>query len=211
MSIWNLSSGRSAQEIAESGATKFETNNNFLPLPDKSYHNATVSAIAWDEYEDVKHIQITWDIVGEDSPFKNRKVFHKIKVNAEKDTARDNAIKMLIALNAIAEADLLSIANPTDDDLEEALLGVCACIKVDLWAMKDSGAYGNYVSGVDETADDLDEQDYEALMAKTLERLAKLGIDVDEPKEKDEKKASKPNRDGKAAKAGAKTERKSRF
>ena len=208
MSIWNLSSGKSAQEIAESGATKFETNNNFLPLPDKSYHNATVSAIAWDEYGDVEHIQVTWDIVGEDSPFKNRKVFHKIKVNADKDTARDNAIKMLIALNAIGGADLLSIANPTNDDLEEALLGVCACIKVDLWAMKDSGAYGNYVSGVDETADDLDEQDYEALMANTLERLAKLGIDVGEPKEKGGKKTSgKP--DQKAAKSGE--GRKSRF
>lgn len=144
--IWSLSTGESATENKD---TSFDS-NNFDPLPHNSFHNAVVADIKWDEYDDEEYINVTWQIADE-SEYKNRKVFHKIKVQAEKATTRDNAIKMLVTLNNIAEADLLSIAAPTDEDLQRELMGAVAMIKVQVWKIDDKS--GNWVSALGEAGE----------------------------------------------------------
>jgi len=146
MSIWNLSTGENATENTK----KDFDSNNFDPLPHNSFHNAVVSDIKWDEYDGDEYINVTWQIADE-GEYKNRKVFHKIKVQDQKATTRDNAIKMLVALNNIAEADLLSIAAPTDEDLQRELLGTVAMIKVQVWKIDDKS--GNWVSALGEPGD----------------------------------------------------------
>ncbi len=207
MSIWNLSNGKSAQEVAETQGASFEMNTKFMPLPDKSWHNAICTGGKWDEYEDEEFIQLDWSIIGAELPFENRKVFQKIKVNAEKDTSRDNAIKMLIALNTLAGAELLEIANPTDDDLDEAFNGTVCAIRTDLWVINDN--FGNFVGAVAEQLDEDDEalqvDTYNAQMEKTLARLKKAGIDPtdesgkDKKAGKDKKTNAKPNKSAKSS------------
>ena len=146
MSIWNLSTGENATENTK----KDFDSNNFDPLPHNSFHNAVVSDIKWDEFDGAEYINVSWQIADE-GEYKNRKVFHKIKVQEAKSTTRDNAIKMLVALNNIAEADLLSIAAPTGEDLQRELLGTVAMIKVQVWQIADKS--GNWVSALGEPGD----------------------------------------------------------
>lgn len=146
MSIWALSSGENA---AENKNTNFDS-NNFDPLPHNSHHNAVITDIKWDEFDGEEYINVSWQIADE-GEYKNRKIFHKIKVNSGKSTTRDNAVKMLVALNNIAEADLLSIATPTDEDMQRELLGTVAMIKVQVWKIDEKS--GNWVSAIGEAGE----------------------------------------------------------
>lgn len=147
MSFWNLSDNENAQETGNS----FESGGgNMDPIPAGTQVKATIDEVKWDEYQGSRFISARWNVI--DGEYKNRKVFHKIRVADDDPKKADKAKRMLAAIVTNAGGGLFKVqGEPTDQDLQQHLLHKPMACMLQVWEMdKDDGSKisGNWVSAV---------------------------------------------------------------
>lgn len=151
MTYFVTSDGKAVEAIQE-----FSTNNNFEPIPDKTEAQAYTTSISWkqpdSEFSDEnKYIEVEWVILSPEN-IKNRKIFQKIRLHDEKESRRDNAMRMMAALYTIGgKVDISKVkTEPTDADLAKAALNIKAVITIGLFTAKKDGVETkhNYISGI---------------------------------------------------------------
>lgn len=145
MDFWN---DIDDDELNSSGS--IETFAGFDVIPAKTQLVACIDSIGWKESDkEPDYIEIKWNVESPEA-YKNRKVFHKIRVKIDDQEKRIKALKMLSAIDANSGGKLrASGKNPTDDLLERCMLGKRMLIKVQVWNNENKKPSGNWVSGID--------------------------------------------------------------
>lgn len=142
--FWNTSDGGTIEQTAE-----FESGGGAFDLfPEGTKLLAMIDEAKWkagyDGAPDV--ISLRWSVVAPEQ-FKNRKVFHNVKVNDEKPTTADNAKRMLAAIDLNAGGKLMKLGRePEDNELMSALMNKPMVISMAIWEM--DGKTGNWVRAV---------------------------------------------------------------
>ena len=140
MSFWNTS--KNTPVVAK---TEVDQNNDIAPIPNGTLLKSVITEAKWDEYEGTRYISIRWGVI--DGEYKNRVIFHKVKVQDEKESVRDKAIEMFAAIDANAGGHLMASGNePSDFEMMKNLCNKPMVIRVAVWEMNDKK--GNWVNGV---------------------------------------------------------------
>lgn len=148
MSFWKLND---ENEKIDPKSGSFETGGgNIDPIPAGTQVKAAIDEIKWDEYQGDEFIKARWTVL--DGEFKNRKIFHKIQVNAGDTKKADKHKRMLAAIATNAGGGLLKLKDkPTDGELQQHLLHKPMALMLQVWEMDgDDGQKksGNWVSAV---------------------------------------------------------------
>lgn len=141
MSIWNLSDNQRVTADAS-----FEVSGGAMePIPANTLLKAMIDEAKWDEFQGDRYVSLRWSVV--DGEFKNRKIFHKIRVLDNDTKKRDKAVRMLAAIDANSGGKLMSLGrDPEDNDLAANLCYKPMAIRVQIWEI--DGKSGNWVSMV---------------------------------------------------------------
>lgn len=147
MSFFDLSD--SNEKLPTGGS--FETGGGDIePIP----KNTTVLAVAdeakWDDYQDDQFIALRWVVI-QPSDYANRKVFQKIRVNADDAKKADKAKRMLAAIDANAGGKLVASGEmPTNETLTMYLTQKPMLLKLQVWEIGEGNdrKRGNWVSAV---------------------------------------------------------------
>ncbi len=106
-----------------------------------------------------EYISTRWVVMGP-GEYKNRKVFHKIKIWDADTTKKGKAEKLIKAIDANSGGKLRA-SGKTPDDWDDDLLSECLLNKpmlgtLGVWELDDKSASGNWIMAVDpkEKADD---------------------------------------------------------
>lgn len=147
MSFWDLSTGEALEKVEE-----FDS-NTFTIIPDGTKCNAVIEKASWNVMSNKSpdagehYIEIAWRVL-EPAGYKNSVLFQKIRVRRNDDKQRDKAIRMLAAIDTIADGGLSELEDaPTDRQLDKALRDKKLTITVGVWEM--NGNTGNFVTGVE--------------------------------------------------------------
>lgn len=149
MSFWDLSDGAQAQQ-----QTSFVAMEEIKPIPSGTVCKAIISEAKWTSYMGEEYIDLTWKVI--DGTYKNRNIFHKVRVNSEDAKKADKAKKMLAAIATNAGGELFIVQGiPSDADLARCLTMKPMAIKLQVWSMNDDATgetkTGNWVSAVSES------------------------------------------------------------
>lgn len=140
MSFWSTSQGVQATgEVQE---------NDFAPLA-KGWYLSLLESVEVDEYEGQKKVKIKARVIGEGAG-KNRVLFLNLKCFAGekiKETARDNAIQILVKMYGICKVKLPN-GEPDDDSLSQ-LVDKPISLLLDVWELEDKSKSGNWLRNVE--------------------------------------------------------------
>jgi len=141
MSFWNTSDGEQIKST-----TEFELGGSSEPIPDNTNLKACIDEAGWKEFEGDEYIELRWTVL--DGPFKNRKVFQKLRVMDAETKKSDKAKRMLAAIDANCGGNLMKNTEgaPSDQALMTNLCNKPMVIKVFVWEMNDKT--GNWVGKV---------------------------------------------------------------
>ena len=140
MSIFDLSDNSTVEVTGT-----YDSNVAMEPIPQNTGLRACIDEACWDDYEGDSFIKLRWTVL--DGEFKNRKVFHKVKVKLEDASKRDRHIRMLAAIDANSGGGLMRLGrDPLDADLTANLCNKPMAIKVGVWEI--NGKTGNWVVAV---------------------------------------------------------------
>lgn len=141
MSIFKLSTGK--QAVSSGNA---EMGGSLEPIPDGTKVRAIITEAKWDEYQDVRHIKLRWDVV--DGEYKKRVIYQKVKVFESDADKADRQKMMLAAIDANAGGKLAALDKdePSDVDLSAALCNKPMVIRLGVWEMNDKK--GNWIQAV---------------------------------------------------------------
>jgi hypothetical protein len=128
--------------------SNYESSSMAEPIPANTNCIALIENAAWNEYQGVYKIEITWQIVAP-SNHKGRKIFQKLDVKNSDKAKKEKALKMLAAIDMNAGGHLFAAGkSPTDTDLLKALANKIMQIKLQVWEI--DGKKGNWVCAVSE-------------------------------------------------------------
>lgn len=161
MSFWSISTGEDLSQKPVQREYEAPSGDALEPIPDGSTVLAYIKEAKWDEDKSGnRYVKIRWDVL-EPASVAKRVVFQKLWVldddpNAKTADAakkkRDNALKMLMAIDANCAGKLAAKGTiPTDDDLALALTSAQMLILCKVWSMKaadGSDMQGNWIAGV---------------------------------------------------------------
>lgn len=145
--FWNLSDNSNA------GATggEFETGGGVIePIPANTSCLAAIDEAKIDEYDGDQYISLRWTILQPEA-YKNRKVFHKVRVWDVDPSKADKAKRMLAAIDTNAGGKLMEGGEePSDLNMTMALVNKPMVIKLQVWELDtDNGLKsGNWVCAV---------------------------------------------------------------
>jgi hypothetical protein len=161
MSFWSTSAGEDLTKQPVQREYEAPAGDALEPIPDGSTVLAYIKEAKWDkDKNDNRYVKIRWDVL-EPASVAKRVVFQKLWVldddpNAKDAAAankkRDNALKMLMAIDANCSGKLAAKGSiPSDDDLALALTSASMLILCKVWSMKaadGSEMSGNWIAGV---------------------------------------------------------------
>lgn len=148
MSFWNLSDNSTIETTGnfEMGGGQME------PIPNGTECLAVIDEAKIDSYDGQEYISLRWNVLkGEKEEYKNRKIFHKVKVFDLDPKVSDKAKRMLANIDANAGGKLMaSDQAPTPENLMNALGMKPMIIKLAVWEMERDGEKktGNWVQSV---------------------------------------------------------------
>lgn len=146
MSFWNLSDNSTIETTGnfEMGGGQME------PIPNGTECLAVIDEAKIDSYDGQEYISLRWNILkGEE--YKNRKIFHKVKVFDLDPKVSDKAKRMLANIDANAGGKLMASGQaPTPENLMNCLGMKPMIIKLAVWEMDRDGEKktGNWVQSV---------------------------------------------------------------
>lgn len=139
-SFWQTSAGTEATgEVKE---------NDFDPLK-KGWYLSMLESVEVDEYQGQKKIKIKARVIGEGAG-KNRVLFLNLKCFSGpdiKESARDNAIQILVKMYKICKANLPD-GEPDDKSLAQ-LVDKPINLYLDVWELEDKSKSGNWLRNVE--------------------------------------------------------------
>lgn len=145
MSFWNLGNDAPTTGSFETGG------GNIEPIPSNTTVLAMADEAKWDSFNGEEYISIRWAIM-QPEEYKNRKVFHKIKVGNPDENKAQKAKRMLAAVDANAGGNLMASGEaPTDESLTKHLTHKPMMLKLQVWELEtETGEKktGNWVSAV---------------------------------------------------------------
>ena len=146
MSFWNLSDNSTIETTGS-----FEMGGGAIaPIPNGTECLAVIDEAKIDSYDGQEYISLRWNILkGEE--YKNRKIFHKVKVFDLDPKVSDKAKRMLANIDANAGGKLMARGQaPTPENLMNALGMKPMIIKLAVWEMERDGEKktGNWVQSV---------------------------------------------------------------
>ena len=116
------------------------------PIPSNTNVTAFIEEAKWDEYEDEEYISLKWKVLAPNE-YKNRIIFHKLKVMQENKDKAKKAQNMLLAIDFNAKKQLAELRErPETEDLQKALCNKPMIINLQVWEMNDKK--GNWVASV---------------------------------------------------------------
>lgn len=119
---------------------------DFEVIPKDTNCLAMISEAKWDDYAGEEYISLKWNIL-EPSQYKNRVIFHKLKVMQEDKNKAKKAQQMLLAINHNANGKVHELkAKPTNEDLQKNLNYKPMMINLQVWDL--DGRKGNWISSV---------------------------------------------------------------
>lgn len=123
---------------------------NFDPIPDGTAVLAMIDEIKWDKYADQDkedwYVNARWTVVAPED-YKNRKIFHKLRIEDADENKRNRAIRMLGAIDANAGGKIVAAGvKPTNEAMQAALMNKPMMLKVGVWEINDKK--GNWVQAV---------------------------------------------------------------
>lgn len=143
MSFWNLSDGNTATETT--GSMEMG-GGDIAPIPANTELLAAIDEAKMDSYEDDSYISLRWSVMAPEE-FKNRKIFHKVRVFDANPQKADKAKRMLMAIDHNCGGKLASSGQAPDDlNMQMALIAKPMMVKVQVWEMNDKT--GNWISSV---------------------------------------------------------------
>lgn len=148
--FWNTSDGEDVTQTAEK---EYDAGGGMEPVPDNTNCLLNIDNANWDKDKDGnKYIKVQYSVLKPES-VANRKIWQKLWVKDDDPNAKDaekkrnNALKMLAAIDAIAGGKLARAARePDDDDLAFALTNKQLIGKAKIWEM--GGSSGNWIAHV---------------------------------------------------------------
>lgn len=155
MSFWTTSDN----QVIEQTNTFDAGGGDMDPIPKNTQVKSAPDEVKWDHDNDGnRHIKIRWNVLAPDQ-YKGRKIFQKLWVTGENPNAKDpqaqadKAKRMLAAINANAKGHLMTLqAEPTDNDLQRALMNKPMALNLQVWEMKNNSNgevnKGNWVQKV---------------------------------------------------------------
>lgn len=161
MSFWSTSAGEDLSQKPVSREYEAPSGDALEPIPDGSTVLAYIKEAKWDkDKNDNRYIKVRWDVL-EPASVAKRVVFQKLwaldddpnaKTPEAANKKRDNALKMLMAIDANCSGKLAAKGSiPSDDDLALALTSAQMLIFCKVWSMKaadGSDMQGNWIAGV---------------------------------------------------------------
>src|SRR5690606_23555613 len=142
MSFWNIEKPKDGN---------FETGGGDMePIPKNTSVLAAPDEAKWDEHNGDRYISIRWAVMAP-AEYKNRKIFHKLRVEDEDPKKQEKAKRMLAAIDANAGGKLMKAGEePTDKSLTVALCNKPMVLKLQVWEMEINGEErsGNWISAV---------------------------------------------------------------
>lgn len=132
------------------GATA-QTNNfelgggSFEPIPDGTKAKAAIDEAKWDSYNEETYISLRWAIL--EGEFKGRKVYQKVRISDASPQKAENAMAMLVAIDANAGGAIYAAGvKPDDMSLSINLMNKPMIIRLATWEINDKK--GNWVNAV---------------------------------------------------------------
>lgn len=145
--FWNLSDNSDAK----STGSNFETGGGKIePIPSNTDCLAAIDEAKIDDYNGDEYVSLRW-VVLQPEEYKNRKIFHKVRIFDADSKKADKAKRMLAAIDTNAGGKLIeSEEAPNDLDLTMALVNKPMVIKLQVWEMEVEGETrtGNWVCAV---------------------------------------------------------------
>lgn len=144
MSFWDT---EECTITKDSASTIAELSCGFEVIPDGTVVVAAPLSAEWKEPSDFypnRVIKIQWAVV--DGEYKNRHIFHNVKVEDDKPSIREKHLKMLAAIDANSGGRMLSSdREPTDADLQ-SICNKPMELRLRVW--EKNGKDGNWVEAV---------------------------------------------------------------
>lgn len=141
MSFWDTEDGNVASKPVD---TTFDEGGNIDPVPDGTVVTMAAKKAEWDDYEGDEYINIQWSVI--DGPYKNKVIFHKLRILDLEAKKKARALRMLAVIDANASGRLIKLTEkPTDYDL----MSICDHPmegRLRIWEMNDKT--GNWVEAV---------------------------------------------------------------
>lgn len=132
----------------------FDSGVGMEPIPNNTDVLAAPDEAKWDEYDGDRYISLRWSVIAP-KEYKNRKIFHKIRVMDSDPKKAEKAKRMLAAIDVNAGGKLMKAnEEPTDKSLTMALVNKPMVLKVMKWEIpaeqSNDGQHreGNWVAAV---------------------------------------------------------------
>ena len=118
---------------------------SFEPIPDGTKAKAAIDEAKWDSYQEETYISLRWAIL--EGEFKGRKVYQKVRISDASPQKAENAMAMLVAIDANAGGAIYAAGvKPDDMSLSINLMNKPMIIRLATWEINDSK--GNWVNAV---------------------------------------------------------------
>lgn len=140
MSFWIVDKEEKITGDFELGGGQLE------PIPANTNVTAFIEEAKWDEYQDEEYISLKWKVLAPND-YKNRIIFHKLKVLQDDKKKAKKAQNMLLAIDFNAKKQLAELREqPSTEDLQKALCNKPMIINLQVWEMNDKK--GNWITSV---------------------------------------------------------------
>ena len=118
---------------------------SFEPIPDGTKAKAAIDEAKWDSYNEETYISLRWAIL--EGEFKGRKVYQKVRILDVSPQKAENAMAMLVAIDANAGGAIYAAGvKPDDMSLSINLMNKPMIIRLATWEINDNK--GNWVNAV---------------------------------------------------------------
>lgn len=140
MSFW-------INEQEEKVTGSFELGGGILePIPKDTNVTAFAEEAKWDSYDGDEYISLKWKVLAP-SDYKNRIIFHKLRVLDEKEEKAAKAQQMLLAIDFNAKGKINELKErPTNEELQKNLCNKPMILNLQVWEI--DGKSGNWVAAV---------------------------------------------------------------
>lgn len=124
---------------------EFTLGGSLEPIPANTNVLAFVEEAKWDSYEGENYISLKWKVMAPNE-YKNRIIFHKLKVMDADKTKASKAQKMLLSINFNAKGKLSEMKEFGDTELQKNLCNKPMMLNLQVWDL--DGRTGNWVASV---------------------------------------------------------------
>lgn len=143
-------------EVKEEKVTgEFTLGGSIEPIPANTNCIAFIDEAKWDTYAGEEYISLKWKVLAPNE-YKNRIIFHKLKVMEADKVKAGKAQKMLLSIDFNAKGSLSKMESFDNSDLQKNLCNKPMLINLQVWEIDDKK--GNWIASVKPKGDSVPEK-----------------------------------------------------